>query len=318
MKLTVAIPTWNRAALLHQTLDAMTRLHIPAGVEWKLIVVNNNCSDATDQVLHHYGNRLPLQRCAEPRPGLSHARNRAVENASGDYLLWADDDILVEPDWLEAYCRAFARWPDAAVFGGRVEPWFTGASPRWLPQVFPRVACAFAAVDHGDVPLRLDRATLPFGANLVIRMAEQKRHRFDPELGVRPGSRMGGEETQLVLDILHAGGTGWYVPDARVRHHIPQHRQTIRYLRSYYHGHGELQARHLDDSAAKWFGKPRWVIRQAVEAEVRFRLKRLFARPTAWIDDLIRSSTAWGILGNYGHRTAATRHAPEAAPRVVA
>ena len=51
MFVTVAICTWNRAALLNQCLQQMTQLKIPDGVQWELVVVNNNCTDTTDSVL---------------------------------------------------------------------------------------------------------------------------------------------------------------------------------------------------------------------------------------------------------------------------
>ncbi len=305
MKLTVAICTWNRAALLDQTLDAMTRLRVPAGAEWELLVVNNNCTDATDEVLAKYVKRLPLTCCNEPRPGLSHARNHAVGVASGDYLLWTDDDVLVDEDWLGAYHRAFLRWPEAAVFGGPVQPWFAGTPPRWLRQVFPRVAAAYAAVDFGAAPLLFGEESLPFGANLAVRMAEQKRHPFNPRLGVAPGRRMGGEETVVVQAILREGASGLYVPDARVRHYIPVERQTLRYLRDFYYGVGQFDGRHSAPLAGRtWWGRPRWRLRQAMQRELRFHFGRWLTRPGVWMDDLMAASRAWGFLNSYAARSA--------------
>ena len=50
MKITVAICTWNRSALLDRTLSEMHGLLVPDGIEWELLVVNNNCTDDTDAV----------------------------------------------------------------------------------------------------------------------------------------------------------------------------------------------------------------------------------------------------------------------------
>jgi glucosyl-dolichyl phosphate glucuronosyltransferase len=126
---TVAICTWNRDHLLRQTLEEMTRLAVPAGLVWELLVVNNNCTDDTDGVIAAFAKRLPIRRLFESQPGLSHARNRAIAEAAGDYVVWTDDDVLVSPEWLAAYARAFARRPDAAVFGGPVAPWFPTTPP---------------------------------------------------------------------------------------------------------------------------------------------------------------------------------------------
>ena len=51
LSITVAICTWNRARLLDQTLTQMHNLRIPSCVEWELLVVNNSCSDDTDEVI---------------------------------------------------------------------------------------------------------------------------------------------------------------------------------------------------------------------------------------------------------------------------
>src|SRR5262249_5404549 len=114
MHATVAVCTWNRAALLDRTLEQFTRLRVPAGLQWELLVVNNNCTDDTDQVLGRYRDRLPLSPLFEPRQGLSHARNCAVQAAAGDLIVWTDDDVLVDPDWLGCHVAAAQRWPEAA------------------------------------------------------------------------------------------------------------------------------------------------------------------------------------------------------------
>ena len=115
--------------------------------QWELLVVNNNCTDGTDEVIRTFQDRLPVRRVFEPRPGLSHARNRAIAEATGDYILWTDDDVTVCRDWLVVYTDAFRRWPDAAVFGGPIQPWFDGTPPAWLRQVYPTIAGVYAARD---------------------------------------------------------------------------------------------------------------------------------------------------------------------------
>jgi glycosyltransferase involved in cell wall biosynthesis len=120
--------------LLDETLARLQELHIPEGVIWELLVVNNCCTDNTDEVISRHGARLPLRRLHEPRPGLSNARNCALGAARGDLLIWTDDDVLVDSRWLEEYVRAAHDWPEAAFFGGTVNPWFPKAPPRWILQ----------------------------------------------------------------------------------------------------------------------------------------------------------------------------------------
>src|SRR4051812_4932182 len=111
IRVTVAICTWNRSALLDRTLTSMRHLVIPEGVEWEILVVNNNCTDDTDDVLSRHFAGLPLRRVFEPRQGLSNARNAAIDVAAGELICWTDDDVLVDPGWLSAYVEAASRWP---------------------------------------------------------------------------------------------------------------------------------------------------------------------------------------------------------------
>lgn len=297
MKLTVAICTWNRAPLLRQTLERMTELEAPPGVDWELLVVNNRCTDDTDAVLAAFAGRLPLRRLYEERAGKSFACNLAIAEATGEYILWTDDDVLVDPRWMIEYLAAFRRHPDSSIFGGLIQPWFEGTPPAWLEQGFAPVAGAYAALDLGpaELPLTFDR--YPYGANMAIRRAAHLRMPFDTAIGPRPGSGLRGEEMMLVRALLEVGETGWWVPQASVRHYIPRHRQSVRYLREYFQGAGRLLAYvGQPKGAARVFGRPAWMWRQAVENELLYRLWRPTRHALHWVPRLRDASVAWGQL----------------------
>src|SRR5262245_36357876 len=100
---TVAICTWNRAAVLRRTLDSFMSRVPPRDAPWRLLVVNNNCTDNTEDVVREFSNRLPIVSVFEPAPGLSNARNCALREANSHYLVFTDDDVLVSPGWLAAF-----------------------------------------------------------------------------------------------------------------------------------------------------------------------------------------------------------------------
>jgi glucosyl-dolichyl phosphate glucuronosyltransferase len=293
----IAICTWNRGPLLARTLSRLESLRVPADVEWRVLVVNNNSTDTTGQVLARHLRRLPMRSVFEPRPGLANARNRAVRESQAEYLVWTDDDVLVEADWLAGYAGAFRAHPEAGFFGGPVEPWFEGAPPRWLEQNWALAEVAFAVRRFGTVEFRFDAARLPFGANCAVRLDVQRQFPYDPTLGRRPDSSVSGEETTLLKQLLAAGYEGWWVPGARVRHFIPRDRQSTGYLRRIFGGQGELQGRALSTGAApRLFGRPRWLLKQAVKAEARYRWSRATAAPEVWVADLIEAARTWGRL----------------------
>jgi len=302
MKITVAICTWNRCESLRQTLQEMCSLEIPAGVEWELIVVDNNSTDDTRQVVESFTARLPVRYVFEPNQGLSYARNRAVSEAKGEYILWTDDDVLVSHNWLEAYMCAFQRYPDGAFFGGPVEAWFEGQPPEWLVRTLHAVGSAYALRNLGRDERELGGRSddFPYGANYALSMRWQKRYQYDVALGVKGNARVLGEETDLLQQIVRDAGKGYWVPDAVVRHWIPKHRQTTGYLWRYYFGGGRtefLRSEPLSGIPASkiWFGIPRWTWRSVVENSVRYAWYRLTKPPEVWVPALVKMARSWGF-----------------------
>jgi glucosyl-dolichyl phosphate glucuronosyltransferase len=301
MLLTIAICTWNRSMLLRQTLDQMTRLAIPEGISWELLVVNNNSSDTTEEVIKSFSGSLPIRYLFEPETGLSNARNCAVRHARGEYIIWTDDDVLVDRNWLASYAGAFVQYPDAAFFGGPILPVFEGTPPAWLTKILPQIPSAFGKIDLGKESCALtSEASLPWGANFAVRTREQLKHPFDPSLGLRGNKRVVAEEITMLSGLLDAGLSGRWVPDALVRHYIPKAIQTTDFLRKFYRALGEEKGRHLHDEASpKLFGAPRYLWRKAVTFEIKYRLRRYLSDPSVWIEDLKSSVRALGTINGY-------------------
>lgn len=297
MLVTVAICTRDRCRALAQTLQSLTALVVPHALSWEVVVVDNGSRDATAGVIARFANALPLRAVIERNVGLSHARNAAIAHARGDYILWIDDDVLVDPGWLRAYHEAFREWPHAAFFGGPIAPLFEGTPPSWLRRALPKVGNAYAALDLGAEPVALTGDALPFGANLALRAEDQRRFAYDPELGRRGDLLYAGEEWAVLRALLATGASGRWVPGARVRHVIPVSRQSVRYLRRYYMGNGTSHARSRDSVAETMLlGRPRWLWREAIAQEVAYRVRRLYASSDVWCAHLRRASTAWGML----------------------
>ena len=278
------------------SLQQLTRMQQPCE-PWELIVVNNASTDETERVLDTFVDRLPLRRVFEPAPGLSHARNAAVRQASGDYVIWTDDDVLVDAAWLIAYERAIKRWPEAAVLGGPVRPRFEGTPPPWLSANAQKIQAAFAARELGGEPFELtDDDRIPWGANFVVRMREQKQFSYDPALGRKRSGGALGEETAVIRAILKSGGVGRWVPDAVVEHWIPKGRQTISYLQSYYALVGKTYYRRSHYDAPMLWGGPPGIWLDAIQAELAYALAKLSGDPGRWLKPLVRASILRGAI----------------------
>src|SRR5438067_2246813 len=131
MLVTVAICTFNRAESLRRTLESLGAMQVPDDIDWEVLVVNNKSTDHTDAVIADFAERLPIRREYEERPGQSNARNRAIGTAKGDYIIWTDDDVVVDRGWLAAYADAFRSRPEAAVFGGPIRPRYETPAVKW-------------------------------------------------------------------------------------------------------------------------------------------------------------------------------------------
>ena len=295
MYLTVGICTWNRAHLLEQTLTAMHELEIPSDIHWELLVVNNNSTDDTDNVIEKHKSHLPIRRIFEPQAGKSFALNHAIREARGEYILWTDDDVLVDPNWMAAYSAAFIHWSNASIFGGPIKPWLPGTPPNWLAQVLPDVGGAYGVRDYGDKSIALTRKIVPYGANMAVRAKEQKQHLYDIKLGPRPNSSLRAEDTALARKMLAEGSEGRYVHGAAVRHYIPETHQTIKYLSDYYKGLGEYYALQTQNrKGLKLFGRPLGLWKHAFQTQAKYRIRRVLCAPEVWIKDLIQSNIVLG------------------------
>lgn len=127
MKISVVIPTHNRSDALAKTLLNLSKQQFAE--PWEAIVVNNRCSDDTDEIVR--GQRFPvsLRLVHEEKPGVAAARNAGIEIARGQYVILLDDDILVEPDFLRRHCDFLLSNPGCWILGQAVNPPEQGVTP---------------------------------------------------------------------------------------------------------------------------------------------------------------------------------------------
>jgi GT2 family glycosyltransferase len=104
--ISVVIPTHNRADALDKTLSHLSLQSFDG--RWEVIVVANNCSDNTNEVVADWASRFPvrLMICEESKAGAAAARNTGASLASGDFIVFLDNDILVETNFLASHFAA--------------------------------------------------------------------------------------------------------------------------------------------------------------------------------------------------------------------
>jgi glycosyltransferase involved in cell wall biosynthesis len=164
-------------------------------------------------------------------PGESGARQTGCEHAAGTILAFLDDDAIADDDWLEQLLRGYED-PQVLGVGGRIDPLWRQAPPRWFPAEFNWViGCTYAGM-----PLETARIRNPIGANMSVWASVfASAGAFEGRLGrVQGGSAMSGTavETEFAIRTTIANpGRYWvYQPRARVRHAVPAQRATWGYF----------------------------------------------------------------------------------------
>jgi glycosyltransferase involved in cell wall biosynthesis len=294
MHVSVIICTWNRAKLLDQTLTEMHKLAIPPDLQWELIVVNNNCTDDTDAVIERHAAILPIRRLYEPTPGKSHAANRAIRESNGELLVWTDDDVLVDSNWLAAFCEAAEQFPDVMFFGGIAEPWFEVAPPRWIKRNLQKMHGVYAIRQFGPHPV--DESQLPFGVSMAIRRNAFQFAKFDTKIGPIEDSQLRGEETDLIRRFMRQGLQGRWVPTSRLRHFIPANRLTYRYVWNFFVGLSRTDTRVQPVECDRWMlGWPAWPLRCYLKYSAKAGLLSVY-RGRRWFRATQGAAWAKGIM----------------------
>jgi glucosyl-dolichyl phosphate glucuronosyltransferase len=230
MKISVLLCTYNRAESLARALASVAKSQMPDDAVWEVLVVDNNSSDNTRAVVAEFAEHHPqvFRYVFEPKPGKSNALNRGIRETNADVLAFMDDDVQVEPDWLNKLTLAFS---DAAYSGsgGRIIPEADFSVPLWLETSEHYALAPLAMFDLGPVPGELKEP--PFGTNMAFRREVFSHYGdFRCDLGPQPGSEIRSEDTEFGMRLLRGGERLWYEPAAVVHHDISAKRLTQRYF----------------------------------------------------------------------------------------
>ena len=235
--ISVCICTLNRSERLRSAFGSLARQRDVNFGTIEVLVVDNNCTDNTLDVVDSFREKLPLRVVTETRQGLAHARNRAVAEFRGDVIVFTDDDVRLEPRWLAAYQDAIRCFPNADYFGGRILPDWGQTKPRWIKdRALPLIDGVLVWFDHGaETRSILATEEPPWGASFAIRRRLfDKIGLFRANLGTG-GSGLGrGEETEFLMRAKGAGAQGVYVGEAVCFHAYDPKRLTLAAL--YRHG----------------------------------------------------------------------------------
>lgn len=116
MKISVVVTTYNRRRSLERCLLSLAAQSLPAK-EFEVIVVADGCTDGTIELLRSFKSPCALRWFAQPNQGQPGAQNFGVAAASGDFILFMDDDCICDRELLAAHYEAHAQASRLVVIG---------------------------------------------------------------------------------------------------------------------------------------------------------------------------------------------------------
>lgn len=244
MKLSVIIPTRNRAILLEKFLLSAIKQTL-SQQKYEILIIDNGSTDNTAELVKQYTLQLPnLYYFFEPNPGLHSGRHRGYVESKGEILIYGDDDIEAFPTWLETIEQSFQNNPEVVMVGGKNLPNFESHPPEWLIQMWKpnqneRILGYLSILDLGDQP-KLISPYYIFGCNFAIRRSILKEvGGFHPDGMPQELIKFRGDgESHVSEYVKKQGYKALYAPNASVYHWVSNKRMTLEYFcqRSYIQG----------------------------------------------------------------------------------
>lgn len=234
--LSVVICTRDRPDSVRTTLGSILACRYPAN-RYEVVVVDNAGGEHSliEPLEAEFEGEVRVRVVREPEPGLSHARNRGLAAATGEIVVFADDDVLVDRDWLLRLGAAFEAGEQVGAASGLTLPDVLATpTQRWTEGFGGRIRGFDGRVfDLADPPP--DRPLFPFtvgdlgaGRNMAFRrQALLDLGGFDVALG--PGTLAhDGDDIEALLRTMLSGRQIVHDPKAIVWHAHPAQFEELR------------------------------------------------------------------------------------------
>jgi GT2 family glycosyltransferase len=236
---------------------------------------------------------VPLRLEFERKQGLSHARDNGIQKARGETLLFTDDDVCPNPDWVKQILGAMKQY-ECDACGGYISPVWETKPPKWLTERF-----------HGFLAVRTDETgpkaivaadDSPFGANMAFRRTVfDQVGLFDTTRGRTGNTLASGEDGEMFERILSAGLRVMYFPNARVKHRV----EAFRMRRAYFRRWRFQNSRNLAGSCGVpgerlFMGIPLYIFPQLLRAILRAGTARIMLPAD---EAFQREIIVWHFLG---------------------
>ncbi len=243
MKVSVIICTYNRAELLRQSVCSLIEQDFPAK-DYEIVVVDNNSTDSTRSVVEELASsaRVKIKYVFEPEQGLSIARNAGIGAASGEIIIFTDDDVEAERQVVREYAEAFKE-PGVYSAGGPLRAVWPSERPGWLTdELLSSIAVSEFKRARANGNEFKEENDCPWGANMAFRREVfEEFGGFPEDLGRKGNLLLSNEELLLSRRIKENGWRIIFVPEAVIHHKISRSRVNKHWFchRAYWQGRSD-------------------------------------------------------------------------------
>lgn len=221
-RITVVVCTFNREEMLNLCLKSLIRQVVPLG-SFDIMVVDNNSSDGTRGLVAEFVDLLPnIKYVFEQNQGLAYARNRALTEAATEWVVYLDDDAIVQPEWMQTI-EGVIDMDVFDAFGGVYLPWhYFRERPNWFDD-------RWATNKHvqGNFGPLNENAYISGGNCAIRRVDALACGGFPVQVGMSGGRISYGEETFLFSRMREIGCRLGFVPEMLIEHCVMPYKYTV-------------------------------------------------------------------------------------------
>lgn len=228
IKFSVIVCAFNASNRIQEPLEHICKLDYPLD-SFELIIIDNNSTDNTSdiaiEILKSADARFEYRLIQEPEQGLIHARITGIRNAKHDFVVFVDDDNLLDPDYLSKASDIIKSDKKIGALGGQIDiSTDLNSLPAWFYSYANAYAVGTQAQHSGDV----SRRGYLWGAGIILKKSLLKvpiNNGISFALSGRSGSRLtSGDDSEMCKWILISGHTLHYSSDLKLTHVIPSSR----------------------------------------------------------------------------------------------
>lgn len=247
IKFTIAICAYNRGHILNLPIESSANQTI-SSENYEILIIDNNSVDNTKDIVAEYQKKyLNLRYVLETKQGLCFARNCAIENAKGDYIIYIDDDSSINNDYLENLDKILLQNnKDIGAIGGIIEVCWLEPPPIWYEKGLNGF---FGELNHGNTQKLIEYPEILNGSNMVFSVDLLKKlGGFNTKIGRMGKKLLAYDDAEMVLRINKKMGLKiLYDPSLKVKHCISAKNLSVKFIknRAFWNGCSQCIVEHL-------------------------------------------------------------------------